>query len=65
LPDHWHLTCRRTADNSKAEFVVRFLVRHGFEDAEAELMKVMGYGVKFESCNDLGHLGASMARPPE
>ncbi len=56
MPDHWHLTCKRSADNG-GEFEVHFVVRNGFEDKEAELMKASNYSVHFGLCNDVMHLG--------
>ncbi len=61
MPDHWHLTCTRTAKSGKV-FVLRYLVRNRYEDAEARNMRAAGYEVEFALCNDTDHLGAP-ARP--
>jgi hypothetical protein len=55
VPDHWHLTGKRTLDSGK-EFVLRYLVRNGYEDREAADMRAAGYEVEFVLCNDLDHL---------
>ena len=56
MPDHWHLICKRSADNG-GTFEVHFIARDGFEDKEGDLMRASDYSVKFTSCNDSTCLG--------